>query len=83
MEESVSRALTHMFTFMRPTVYISDELHREEGPFMKPLRDRVRQQSRTLIELPGQGGSKMMWMARLDAAALSGKVPSSNVQACN
>ena len=74
MEESVSRAMLHMYTFIHPHVYVSDELHREEATFANPLRARVRQVQRTLIELPDRGASAMMWMARLDSNSLSGFV---------
>ena len=59
-EDGVLRALVHMFTFIHPQVYISDELHREDQIFVRALRNRVNQQSKTLIELPRRGTSTML-----------------------
>ena len=71
MEASVSAALVHIHSFMHPQVYIIDD--REQPFFVKQIRAKALETGRSIIELPSDAASRLMWITRLDSGSLKGK----------
>ena len=71
MEASVNAALGHIHSFMHPQVYIVDE--REEAFFMKQIRAKGVETGKSIVELPFDAASRLMWITRLDSGSLRGK----------
>ncbi|KAL8936037.1 MAG: hypothetical protein Q9211_004388, partial [Gyalolechia sp. 1 TL-2023] len=71
MEASVSAALGHIQTFMRPQVLITDDAGREDGFFTKAIRAKAFEIGRSVIELPTDASESLMWISRLDSGSLA------------
>ena len=72
MESSVTAALGHVQTFVRPQVILTDDPSREDAFFVKALRSKVAEIGKSVIELPPDAAMNLMWVARLDSGSLAG-----------
>ena len=75
MEVSCSAGLNHINNFVHPQAVFIDGAGQEEQYFLKGVRERANSLERTLIELPDNAEQTLMWITRLDSAALSGGPP--------
>ncbi|TAQ84201.1 hypothetical protein B7494_g7473 [Chlorociboria aeruginascens] len=72
MEVSCSAGLNHINTFMHPQAILVDGTPGAEDQFfLNGFRSRAQGLGRTLIELPPNAEQNLMWITRLDSAALS------------
>ncbi|KAF7547125.1 hypothetical protein G7046_g9103 [Stylonectria norvegica] len=66
-----ARALYHMNSYMHPQAVIVDDTEAEEEYFLRGFRDQVTATRAALIELPERPGTRLRWLTKLDASALS------------
>lgn len=76
MEHGVFRAFHHINTHMHPQAIIVDGSNKEEGFFIRAARQQSKLAGNTLIELPRETLKSLLWMTKLDSAALKGRRPS-------
>lgn len=70
-EVAVKSAFRHVWDFVHPlTVIVYPAL--EEEWFLKIAREKVKQLSPTLIELPEKHMNELRWITRLDSGSLTG-----------
>jgi len=72
MEVSVTASLEHIQTFIHPQVIIVDDPGREDDFFTTALRSKAVDMKQSVMELPEDAARNMMWITRLDSAALAG-----------
>ena len=77
MEASVNAALGHIHSFMHPQVYIIDD--GDELFFVKQIRTKGLETGKSIIELPTDAASRLMWITRLDSGSLRGTLFISNL----
>ncbi|KAF2753044.1 hypothetical protein EJ05DRAFT_420865, partial [Pseudovirgaria hyperparasitica] len=70
-ESAAAVALGHIDQFIRPKVVITDDLKAEDPTFARGTRTKAKEISTTIIEIPKGGAERMMWLTRLDGAALA------------
>lgn len=66
-----ARALYHINQYMHPQAIIVDGTDTEEGTFLNGFQDQVRTTRAALIELPERAHTRLSWITKLDASALS------------
>lgn len=59
--------------FMHPQAIVVDSTYAEEDYFLKAARDQVPGTKSALIELPDRPETRLAWISKLDALALSGR----------
>lgn len=72
MEISVGAGMGHIQTFIRPQVILSDDPSREDAFFTKALRSKALEIGKSVIELPTNAATNLMWITRLDSDSLAG-----------
>ncbi|KAF4973524.1 hypothetical protein FZEAL_9307 [Fusarium zealandicum] len=65
------RALYFINNFMHPQAIIVDATNAEEDYFLESVRDEVPGTKSALIELPDKPETRLAWISKLDATALS------------
>ncbi|KAK8127481.1 hypothetical protein PG984_008589 [Apiospora sp. TS-2023a] len=70
MESSVFRAFHHITTYMHPQAIFIDASDQEERFFRLGARAQAKATGNTLIELPVDSAKDLMWLTKLDSAAL-------------
>jgi hypothetical protein len=72
METSVGAGMGHIQTFVRPQVILTDDPNREDAFFTKALRSKALEIGKSVIELPTDAATNLMWITRLDSGSLAG-----------
>ena len=72
MEISVATGMGYMHTFVRPQVILADHSSREDAFFVKALRSKALEMGKSIIELPTNAATNLMWITRLDSGSLAG-----------
>ncbi|MCJ1381145.1 hypothetical protein MMC17_004254 [Xylographa soralifera] len=70
MGASVTSALHHIYGFMHPQVYIIDQASNEELFFANAIRSKGYETQKSVIELPTDALTRMLWITRLDYGSL-------------
>ena len=83
MHVSVSAGLGHTHSFLHPQVLLLDSSEQEDTVFVKAMREKARELSIPMIDLPQNALENMMWITRLDSGSLSGLLASSWVRTSN
>ncbi|KAF5657080.1 hypothetical protein FHETE_10626 [Fusarium heterosporum] len=68
---AVIRAFYYIDNFMHPQAIIIDSTRAEDSYFLQAARDQVPNTKSALIELPDRPETRLSWISKLDAAALS------------
>ncbi|PHH87257.1 hypothetical protein CDD83_9123 [Cordyceps sp. RAO-2017] len=68
---SVERALSFIHRFMHPQAILVDSTGAEEGYFLRGVRDLSKRTQAALIELPERPETRLSWLTKLDASALT------------
>ena len=68
---SVAGAMKHIQDFMHPQAVIMDDEELEEEFFVKAMKNKMRDQRKTLIEIPAGRYEDFLWMTRLDSGSLA------------
>ena len=72
MEISVASGMGYMHTFVRPQVILADHSSREDAFFIRALRSKALEMGKSIIELPKDAATNLMWITRLDSLSLAG-----------
>ncbi len=73
MEISVAAGIGHIQTFIRPQAILTDNPSREDAFFTKSLRNKALEIGKSVIELPKDAATNLMWISRLDSGSLAGE----------
>ncbi|KAJ4270246.1 hypothetical protein NW762_001922 [Fusarium torreyae] len=65
------RAFYYIDNFMHPQAIVVDSTNAEEDYFLKAARDQIPRTRSALIELPDKPETRLAWISKLDAPALS------------
>lgn len=68
-----STLLDYINNFMHPQAIIIDSTYAEDDYFLKAARDQIHGTKSALIELPDKPETRLGWISKLDALALSGQ----------
>ncbi|KAF5022244.1 hypothetical protein F66182_5683 [Fusarium sp. NRRL 66182] len=72
---AVLRAFYYINNFMHPQAIVVDSTNAEEDYFLKAVRDQILGSRSALIELPDKPETRLAWISKLDASALSVQAP--------
>lgn len=73
MELSVSASLIHIENFLHPQLYIINDPRHDDPAFVKGFDLQTSRQGKTVVRLPRDSISKMLWITRLDGGSLNGR----------
>lgn len=74
MEVSIKAAITYICSDIMPQIVLVDDFRREDDVFKKGFMAQIKKYQLPFLELPSTASESMQWLARLDAAALKGKI---------
>lgn len=63
--------MDYIIAHIRPEAFLTVEASHEEKPFIDALKINTAKIHKPMIEIPSDGGDKLMWLTRLDAKSLT------------
>ena len=72
MERSVTAGMGYIQTFIHPQVILTDDSSREDAFFTKAIRRKAFEIGTSVIELPKDAATNLLWITRLDSGSLAG-----------